>query len=407
MPEVSVLEVLLHGAPVGTITLVPGDRTLLAFNRGYIADPVRPTLSLSFKDRLGGLLTDFKPVQTRVPPFFANMLPEGSLREYLAGRAGINPGREFFLLWVLGQDLPGAVAIRPADGEAWPADTEDHDEEEREQHRRKALRFSLAGVQLKFSAVANATGGLTIPTRGIGGEWIVKLPSLRFESVPENEHAMMSLAAAIGIDVPELKLVAIDDIEGLPEDLGTLKGPALAIRRFDRSEAGAVHIEDFAQVFGVFPEDKYKKASYRNIAEVIAAESGERDIAEFIRRLVFSILIGNADMHLKNWSVIYRDRRAAHLAPAYDMLATVPYIADDRAALTLGRSKRMDEFTLDELAYLAGKARLPEKLVLDTARETVARFHDLWPTEGRDRLPKALIPPIEEHTRRIPVAREA
>jgi len=405
MPEVSVLEVLLHGDPIGTLTLVPGDRTLLTFNREYIANPARPTLSLSFKDRLGGLLTDFKPVQTRVPPFFANMLPEGSLREYLAGRAGVNPSREFFLLWVLGKDLPGAVAIRPADGEDWPPDAEHREEEEREAHARRALRFSLAGVQLKFSALANATGGLTIPAHGVGGEWIVKLPSLRFEAVPENEYAMMSLAGAIGVDVPELKLVATEEIEGLPRDLGALKGQALAVRRFDRSDEGPVHIEDFAQVFGVFPEDKYKRASYRNIAEVIAAESDERDIAELVRRLVFSVLIGNADMHLKNWSLIYRDRRTTRLAPAYDLLATVAYIADNKAALTLGRSKRMDEFTLDEVAYLAGKAHLPEKLVLDTAKATVARFHELWRTEGRERLPKGLIAPIEEHMRTVPIAR--
>ncbi len=159
-------------------------------------------------------------------------------------------------------------------------------------------------------------------------------------------------------------------------------------------------------MFGVFPEDKYRKASYRNIAEVIAAESDERDISEFVRRLVFSVLIGNADMHLKNWSLIYRDRRTARLAPAYDLLATVPYIADNKAALTLGRGKRMDEFTLDELAYLAGKAQLPEKLVLDTAKETVSRFHELWRTEGRNRLPKNLSAAVEEHVRTIPIARE-
>ena len=405
MPDVSVLEVLLYGEPVGTLTLVQGDRTLFAFNQAHIDNPGRPTLSLSFKDGLGGLLTDFKPVQTRVPPFFANMLPEGSLRDYLAQRAGVNSKREFFLLWVLGRDLPGAVTIRPADGEAWPPDAEDRGEEE-EERRRKALRFSLAGVQLKFSAVMGATGGLTIPTQGVGGEWIVKLLSLKFESVPENEYAMMSLAAAIGIDVPEMKLLPVDEIAGMPEGVGALKGPALAIRRFDRSEEGPFQIEDFAQVFGIFPEDKYKKASSRNIAEVIAAEAGEQDIAEFIRRLVFSVLIGNADMHLKNWSLIYRDRRAARLAPAYDFVSTIPYIPDSKAALTLGRNKRMDQFSLDELAYLAGKARLPEKLVLDTARETVARFHDLWRAEGRDRLPKDLIAPIEAHIKTVPLARE-
>jgi serine/threonine-protein kinase HipA len=101
MPDVTVLEVLLYGEPVGTLTRVPSDRTLFAFNQGYIDNPARPTLSLSFKDALGGLITDLAPTQTRVPPFFANLLPEGGMRDYLAERAGVNPKREFFLLWVL------------------------------------------------------------------------------------------------------------------------------------------------------------------------------------------------------------------------------------------------------------------------------------------------------------------
>jgi serine/threonine-protein kinase HipA len=406
MPDVTVLEVLLYGEPIGTLTLVPSDRTLFAFNQGYIDNPARPTLSLSFKDALGALIADLPPTQTRVPPFFANMLPEGSMRDYLAARAGVHPKREFFLLWVLGKDLPGAMTLRPADGESWPPDADDDDDDEREEKHRKALRFSLAGVQLKFSAVMEATGGLTVPAQGVGGEWIVKLPSLKFESVPENEYAMMSLAAAIGMDVPEVKLIGVDEIAGMPEGIGALKGSALAVKRFDRSEVGPAHIEDFAQIFGVFPEDKYKNASYRNIAEVIAAESGEQDIAEFIRRLVFNVLIGNADMHLKNWSLIYPDRRAARLAPAYDFVSTVPYIADNKAALTLGRTKRMNEFSRDELAYLAGKARLPEKLVLDTAKETVARFREVWAAEKATLLSKGLMFAIEDHLKSVPIASE-
>ena len=68
------------------------------------------------------------------------------------------------------------------------------------------LRFSLAGVQLKFSAMGDARGGLTIPARGVGGDWIVKLPSLQFPGVPENEFSMMTLARAVGISVPVVKL---------------------------------------------------------------------------------------------------------------------------------------------------------------------------------------------------------
>jgi serine/threonine-protein kinase HipA len=110
--NVSVLNVLLYGEPIGTLTRVEGDRTLFAFNEDYVDDPGRPTLSLGFKDRLGQLITGFKPVQTKVMPFFSNLLPEGHLRTYLAERASVNPDREFFLLWVLGKDLPGAVYDR-------------------------------------------------------------------------------------------------------------------------------------------------------------------------------------------------------------------------------------------------------------------------------------------------------
>jgi hypothetical protein len=64
------------------------------------------------------------------------------------------------------------------------------------------LRFSLAGVQLKFSAVMEASGGLTIPAHGVGGSWIVKMPSTQFATVPEVEFVMLELARAAGLDVP-------------------------------------------------------------------------------------------------------------------------------------------------------------------------------------------------------------
>ena len=218
---------------------------------------------------------------------------------------------------------------------------------------------------------------------------------------------MMTLAGMIGMDVPELRLIDLDEIADLPHGIGALKGPAFAVKRFDRTSDGPVHMEDFAQVFGVYPDDKYKKASYRNIADVIAAEAGNEGTAEFIRRLVFNTLIGNADMHLKNWSLLYPDRRNAVLAPAYDFVSTIPYIPDNKAALTYGRTKRMDEFSRDELAYIAGKSRLPEKLVLDTAAETVARFHDVWRTEKKNLpLSKDLISTIERHIKTVPIASE-
>ena len=404
MADVDILDVLLHHEPIGTLTRVGGDQTLFSFNDAYVADENRPVLGLGFKDRLGGLISAFKPTRTRVIPFFSNLLPEGHLRNYLAERAGVNPAREFFLLWVLGADLPGAITIRPADHQAWPPDESGADDD---YHRRdNALRFSLAGMQLKLSAVMEAGGGLTIPARGIGGSWIVKLPSRQFARVPENEFSMLTLARLSGMDVPAFELIDVAAIGNLPEGIGTVDGQALAIERFDRSPAGgAVHIEDFAQVFGVYPEDKYRRARARNIGAVIGAECRADGVVEFIRRLTFNTLIGNSDMHLKNWSLIYPDRRHAALAPAYDFVSTIAYLPDDRAALKFSRTRRFSEFSEDELAHLAAKALLPEKLVLDVARETVALFHQHWRGERRH-LPLAAeaTQAIAAHLQTIPIA---
>ena len=399
---VSTLNVLLYGEPIATITNVGNDRTLFAFMDSYINDESRPVLGLGFKDSLGGLLTNFKPTQTKLTPFFSNLLPEETMRHYLAERAGVNPAREFFLLWVLGQDLAGAITVEPADGEALPPNVQQDIDDEMKID--VPMRFSLAGVQLKFSAVQQANGGLTIPATGQGGSWIVKLPSSRFEAVPENEYSMMELARILGMDVPETQLLPINRITNIPNGIGKFGDSAFVIKRFDRADGQAVHIEDFAQVFGVYPQDKYKKASMRNIAQVIGIEGQDEDIAEFTRRLVFNTLIGNADMHLKNWSVIYKDKRTASIAPAYDFVSTIPYIPDDSASLKVSRSKKFSDFTLDELSHLAAKAMLPEKLVLDTAKQTVACFHEVWAKE-KAHLPltKSVIEAIETHLRSIPL----
>jgi len=310
------------------------------------------------------------------------------------------------LLWVLGDDLSGAITVLPADGDAWPPDVDSDDNDHQENDpRENALRFSLAGVQIKFSAINDASGGLTIPTKGVGGSNIVKLPSREFEGVPENEYSMMTLANLIGMDVPDVRLIDVDAIGNLPDGMGNIKGQALAIEHFNRlSDGTKVHIENYAQVFGVYPEDAYKRANYRNIANVIGAEGSDINIAEFIRRLTFNMLIGNRDMHLKSWSLIYPDRRTAAHAPAYDFLSTIPYIPDNKAALNVSRTKRFDEFTEDELSHLAAGGRLPQTLVLNTARETVDLFHQHWHAEKANLpLSSDVVKAVDAHVLKLPI----
>src|SRR5580698_1057782 len=264
------------------------------------------------------------------------------------------------------------------------------------------LRFSLAGVQLKFSAIKEASGGLTIPAEGVGGSWIVKLPSTVHAAVPENEFAMMELARGVGIDVPETSLVPVSRILGLPQGIESAGTNAFVIRRFDRTTAGgAVHMEDFAQVFGLYPERKYGKASYGNIARVLWIETGEAGIVEFLRRFVFNALIGNGDMHAKNWSLIYPDRRQAQLAPAYDFVSTIAYIPNDKLALSFAGSKSFASLTHDQFARFADKVGLPEKLTRDTARDAVERFREVW--KGAEAVPPELRDAIERHLKTVPV----
>lgn len=408
MSSVSVLNVNLYGEHIGTLTNLGGDRTIFAFTDEYIADPERPSLGLAFKDEFGELYTDFRPYQKRVMPFFSNLLPEGHLRKYLAEQAGVNPEREFYLLWALGHDLPGAITITPADGEAWPPDAADGADDHGDDQRENALRFSLAGVQLKFSAVMEASGGLTIPASGVGGSWIVKLPSREFAGVPENEFSMMKLASLIGMNVPAIDLVSIDTIKNLPEGIDKIGNHAFVIERFDRlSDGSRVHIEDFAQVYGLYPEDKYGNGTFRNIAQVIAAEGNDADIIEYVRRLTFNMLIGNADMHMKNWSLIYPDRRYVSLAPAYDFVATVPYIPGDATNMKISRAKVFSAFSVDELEHLAVKAAIPKKMAIDAAKETIQLFREHWEAEAAN-LPMSneVRSAVEAHMKTVPILAE-
>ncbi len=400
--DTKTLKVLLYNRQIGTITHLPGDKNLFVFDSDYVQDPSRPTLSLSFKNVLGELITDAKITQTRLSPFFANLLPEGPLRDYLAKRANLNPKHEFSLLEALGQDLPGALTIQAIDNEG--LFQEDPSKPKSEKKKETPLRFSLAGIQLKFSAIEGIDHGLTIPVNGIGGGWIIKLPHTGFKGVPENEYTMMELARKVGIDVPQVSLIPVNQVQGLPKGFEQLGDNAFAIKRFDRTESNdKIHIEDFAQVFGVYPEKKYKHASYRNIADVIWREIGESGVVEFIRRFVFNALIGNGDMHLKNWSLIYRERNKPSLAPAYDFVSTVLYLPEDSLALNFVDNKDFKSLTLDQFKRFAAKTLLPENLVLDTVKETVQSFSEAWKTAEDLPLNKEVRNAILKHLQTIPL----
>lgn len=372
------LGVYLHDVPVGEIFRMDDGRIDFDFDVVYARDPLRDTLSQSFLSSDGGVRNAIRATSAGlIHPFYANLLPEGDLRKYIAEQAGVTTIREFDMLELLGEDLPGAVVVRRERGTPSPVQDDASDARTTSD---KPLRFSLAGVQLKFSAIENPLGGLTIPAYGIGGDWIVKLPSAHYESVPDNEYSVMSMAGLVGLPITEMKLMAIGEIEGLPPEIGDLdETRALVIRRFDRVNGLRIHMEDFAQAMTRRPEDKYApQLNCTHLTRLVAGSCNEDDVIEFSRRLMFNNIVGNGDMHLKNWSFIYPDGHTAELSPVYDFLCTTRYIRQDKLAFKMGSTNEWHKLTLDDFAVVAEGAGVNKQTFVDAAADTVVKFHDRW-----------------------------
>ncbi len=374
------LQIELGGVGVGTLSVSTHGAVVFRFGEHYLELQGRPVLGQAFEDNLHRTWR----ASQRLPEFFANLLPEGALRQLVAKQIGVQEHREALLLVRLGGDLPGAVSAWPStevdEGEVLdfaisPLPTID-----------APLRFSLAGVQSKFS-VLRIADKFVFPARGMGGYWIVKLPDRDYDYVPENEFSMMTWAKRAGIDVPEFELVRTSDLSNLPELITAGRQDfSYAVRRFDRDGDRRIHIEDFAQVFGVYPEGKYDHFNYESIANVVLQACGEASLREYLRRLAFMVVSGNADMHLKNWSLRYPDGRNPVLSPAYDFVATVAYPGVDRElALNFSKSKNFDLVDAGHFQRLARRLSFDPHVVEVWLREDLDRIVDAW-TELRDEL---------------------
>jgi serine/threonine-protein kinase HipA len=396
MADARVLKILLGDVPVGHLTGLQDGKSLFVFDDSYIdLGPGRPTLSLSFntpgdEEATERNLREIYSSRMKLPPFFSNLLPEGVLREYMVKRLKIHHDHEFDILMALGANLPGAVRALPAD-ELPQAAINYRLGTTRTVPDETPIKFSLGGSQLKFSMLER--GGRFTLADG-NEEWIVKPPHPSHPNVPANEYTMMRLAAAVGIQTPEVKLVKLDDVA-----LGGFTGLSIpqwetwayAIKRYDRTLESRVHVEDFAQVFNVYGDQEYRATNYDTIGRLIFDLFPNRfeQIAEFVRRLVVNILIGNGDAHLKNWSVIYKDKITPQLSPAYDLVSTIHYVQNDSLALNLGGEKRFESIDASHFDRLARRMEAPPKFVLDTVKDTVTTARKEWPAIIREAgLPK-------------------
>lgn len=195
---------------------------------------------------------------------------------------------------------------------------------------------TLTGVQAKLSLDVDA-GGKNEPQRftivGLWGRYILKPQSDRFDSLPEIEDLTMHMAEAARIAVVPHSLVRFAD--------GEL---CYLTRRIDRTADGRkLPMEDMCQLSERLTEYKYK-GSYEQIARCIKRYSAfaQLDTINFWEVVIFSWITGNADMHLKNFSLYNRDGAGYMLTPAYDLLSTAIVMPEDteELALTLNGKKR-------------------------------------------------------------------
>lgn len=194
---------------------------------------------------------------------------------------------------------------------------------------------TVTGVQAKLSLdITRGHDGETqrFTIVGLWGRFILKPQTDRFANLPENEDLTMHMAEAVGIKTVPHSLIRFAD--------GEL---CYITRRVDRNKRGGkIAMEDMCQLSERLTEDKYK-GSYERIAKLIKQYSAAPllDVVNFWEVIVFSWLTGNADMHLKNFS-LYRPADIYMLTPAYDLLSTSIVMPEDdeELALTLNGKKK-------------------------------------------------------------------
>lgn len=246
-----------------------------------------------------------------------------------------------------------------------------------------AASTTVTGVQAKLSldvSRGKAGDAQRFTIVGLWGKYILKPQTDRFANLPENEDLTMHMAEATGIKTVPHSLIRFAD--------GEL---CYITRRIDRTrQGGKIAMEDMCQLSERLTEDKYK-GSYERIAKLIRQHSAAPllDVVNFWEVVVFSWLTGNADMHLKNFS-LYRPADNYILTPAYDLLSTVLAMPEDdeELALTLnGKKKRIRRNDFEKAMLENGMKDNAIAKLFDRFSKSVPKWHGLI---NESFLPKAL-----------------
>ena len=231
----------------------------------------------------------------------------------------------------------------------------DFDIKQLEELAKKIIVKSVAitGVQPKLSLDLEKQKGepsrLTIV--GLNGDYILKPSSKEYPELPENEDLTMHLAELVKIKTAQHSLIRLHS--------GEL---AYLTKRFDRKNKTKIAVEDFCQLSGNLTEHKYR-GSIEKIGKLTHQFTTNKgfEIQRLFELVLFSYLTGNADMHLKNFSLIENNLGEYELSPAYDLLSTALVIHSDREESALTINGKRNRLQLKDFNALAESLKINAK----------------------------------------------
>jgi serine/threonine-protein kinase HipA len=212
--------------------------------------------------------------------------------------------------------------------------------------------IAITGVQPKLSLwLENSKQNIRFTIVDNKSNFIIKPQSKIYKHLPENEDLCMHLASELKIKTAKHSLVRLPS--------GSL---AYITQRFDRKNDKKLASEDLCQLSETLTEHKYR-ASYEKTGKIIRKYSTYYgfDVLNYFELVVFNFIIGNADMHLKNFSMIENFDGSFTLSPAYDLLSTFLVIENEDEQMCLTINGKKNEIKLQDFDILASNLSLNEK----------------------------------------------
>ena len=370
-PDPERLAVLYAGRMVGRLWTVADDRLVFEYTDTWLAGPDAFAISLSLPLRKE-TYTDAKAGR-----FFANLLPEGRLRQLVAQRLGISEENDFTLLKAIGGECAGALSIVPEEESGRTPVGEEYQPLSKKALSEMAAagdalafvagegkaRLSLAGAQDKLP-VYFEDGEYFLPVANSPSSHILKFPDPQFSHLQANEVLTTMLAAEVGLRVVEVELA---DIEGEP----VCRVTRYDRRRDDKGKIHRIHQEDFCQALGLSHRTKYEQEggpSFEACFNLVGDMSVDPlvDTEQLLRWLIFNAAVGNADGHAKNLSLLFGEVSSIRLAPFYDLVCTRAYKRLDRKlAMRIGETANPGQIRAKDWSMLAESIGVGRNFLLD------------------------------------------